>query len=154
MLPRRREFDLLRRQAADDAQSGPRSRPRLAGSARTRAEPELMSPIGSPDWLAAGLHHLWVPYARVKTAAPPLPVKRTEGCRIILDDGRALIDGIASWWTGCHGYNHPHIAAALARQLETLPHVMFAGLAHEQAARLATRLAALLPGDLERVFFS
>jgi len=106
------------------------------------------------DWLSEGLDHLWLPYAQMKTAPAPLPVTRTEGCRIFLDDGRVLIDGIASWWTACHGYNHPHIAAAIARQLAAMPHVMFAGLTHEPAARLATRLAALLPGDLERVFFS
>jgi adenosylmethionine-8-amino-7-oxononanoate aminotransferase len=90
----------------------------------------------------------------MKTAAPPLRVARTEGCRIILADGRELIDGIASWWTACHGYNHPHIRAALIRQAETMPHVMFGGLAHEPALRLARRLADLLPGDLDRVFFS
>jgi adenosylmethionine-8-amino-7-oxononanoate aminotransferase len=113
-----------------------------------------VSAAGRPDWLAAGLDHLWLPYAQMKTAPAPLPVARTEGCRIILEDGRVLIDGIASWWTACHGYNHPHIAAAIARQVETMPHVMFAGLVHEPAARLAARLAALLPGDLDRVFFS
>ncbi len=113
-----------------------------------------MAAADKPDWLAAGLDHLWLPYTQMKTAPAPLPVKRTEGCRLFLDDGRVLIDGIASWWTACHGYNHPHIAASVAHQLEQMPHVMFAGLAHEPAARLATRLAALLPGDLERVFFS
>ena len=65
-----------------------------------------------------------------------------------------LVDGIASWWTACHGYNHPHIRQAVARQLETMPHVMFGGLAHEPASRLAARLAALLPGDLNHVFFA
>jgi len=113
-----------------------------------------MAAADKPDWLGAGLDHLWLPYSQMKTAPAPLPVKRTEGCRIYLDDGRALIDGIASWWTACHGYNHPHIAAAIQHQLAQMPHVMFAGLAHEPAARLATRLAALLPGDLDRVFFS
>src|SRR5262249_51200870 len=54
----------------------------------------------------------------------------------------------------CHGYNHPHIRAAVERQLALMPHVMFGGLAHEQALTLARRLAALLPGDLARVFFS
>ncbi len=83
-----------------------------------------------------------------------LPVARTQGCRIVLADGRELIDGIASWWTACHGYNHPHIRAAVERQLAGMPHVMFGGLAHEQALTLARRLAALLPGDLDRVFFS
>jgi adenosylmethionine-8-amino-7-oxononanoate aminotransferase len=90
----------------------------------------------------------------MKTAAPPLPVARTEGARIHLTDGRVLIDGIASWWTACHGYNHPHIMGAMRAQLDAMPHVMLGGLAHEQAYRLAARLAALLPGDLDHVFFA
>jgi adenosylmethionine-8-amino-7-oxononanoate aminotransferase len=97
---------------------------------------------------------MWLPYAQMKTARPPLPVARTDGCRIVLADGRELIDGIASWWTAGHGYNHPHIRAAVEHQLATMPHVMFGGLAHEPALTLARRLAALLPGDLDRVFFS
>src|SRR5271170_7015569 len=109
---------------------------------------------GAPDWYAAGLDHVWLPYAQMKTAAPPLAVTATRGCRIVLADGRVLIDGIASWWTACHGYNHPHIRESIQRQLETMPHVMMAGLAHEQAATLAARLARLLPGDLDHVFFS
>jgi adenosylmethionine-8-amino-7-oxononanoate aminotransferase len=112
------------------------------------------SSTNTPDWFAAGWPHAWLPYAQMKTASPPLPVARTEGCRIILADGRELIDGIASWWTACHGYNHPHIRAAVIRQAETMPHVMLGGLVHEPALTLARRLAALLPGDLERVFFS
>ena len=105
-------------------------------------------------WYRAGLDHVWLPYAQMKTVRPPLPVKGTQGCRIVLADGRELIDGIASWWTACHGYNHPHIRQAVERQLAEMPHVMFAGLVHEQALTLARRLAALLPGDLDRVFFS
>ena len=106
------------------------------------------------DWYAAGLPHVWLPYAQMKIAAPPLAVVRTEGCRIVLADGRELVDGIASWWTACHGYNHPHIRDAMVRQAGVMPHIMFGGLAHEPALRLAQRLAALLPGDLGRVFFS
>jgi len=106
------------------------------------------------DWLTPGLDHIWLPYTQMQTAPTPLPVVATEGVRIRLADGRELIDGISSWWTACHGYNHPHIRAAVERQLATLPHVMFAGLVHEPALRLAQRLAALLPGDLERVFFT
>lgn len=102
----------------------------------------------------AGLDHLWLPYTQMQTAPLPLPVVRTEGCKIHLADGRVLIDGIASWWTACHGYNHPHIRDAIRRQLDSLPHVMMAGLVHEPAVRLAQRLAALLPGDLDHVFFS
>ena len=107
-----------------------------------------------PGWYEGGLDHVWLPYAQMKTARPPLPVVRTEGCRIVLADGCALIDGIASWWTACHGYNHPHIRAAVEQQLAAMPHVMFGGLVHEQALTLARRLAALMPGDLDRVFFS
>jgi adenosylmethionine-8-amino-7-oxononanoate aminotransferase len=107
-----------------------------------------------PGWYEAGLDHIWLPYTQMKTARPPLPVIGTEGCRIRLADGRDLIDGIASWWTACHGYNHPHIREAVERQLAVMPHVMFGGLVHEPVLTLARRLAALLPGDLERVFFS
>jgi adenosylmethionine-8-amino-7-oxononanoate aminotransferase len=105
-----------------------------------------------PDWYA--LDHLWLPYAQMKTARPPLAVAHTQGSRIVLADGRELIDGIASWWTACHGYNHPHIRAAVERQLASMPHVMFGGMIHEQASVLARRLAALLPAGLNRVFFS
>jgi len=106
-----------------------------------------------PDWYRAGLDHVWRPYTQMKTAPPPLAVARTEGCRIVLADGRELVDGIASWWTACHGYNHSHLRAALEKQLVRMPHVMFGGLVHEPALTLARRLAALMPGDLERVFF-
>ncbi len=116
--------------------------------------PDKNAGKAAPDWYEAGLAHIWLPYAQMKTVRPPLPVARTQGCRIVLSDGRELIDGIASWWTACHGYNHPHIRAAVERQLALMPHVMLGGLAHEPALTLARRLSALLPGDLSRVFFS
>jgi adenosylmethionine-8-amino-7-oxononanoate aminotransferase len=65
-----------------------------------------------------------------------------------------LIDGVANWWSACHGHNPPHIKAAVQAQLERFPHVMFAGLAHEPAYRLAERLTRLVPGDFSKVFFS
>ncbi|MGI4943016.1 MAG: adenosylmethionine--8-amino-7-oxononanoate transaminase, partial [Janthinobacterium lividum] len=103
---------------------------------------------------ATGAGHLWLPYTQMRTTAPPLRAAWTDGCRIGLEDGRVLVDGIASWWTACHGYNHPHIRNAVTDQLRRMPHVMLGGLVHEPALRLAERLAALLPGDLERVFFA
>jgi adenosylmethionine---8-amino-7-oxononanoate aminotransferase len=90
----------------------------------------------------------------MKLAPPPLKAARTEGSRIHLADGRVLIDGIASWWTACHGYNHPHIRVAVERQLATMPHVMFGGLTHEPAEQLGARLASIAPGPLNHVFFS
>jgi len=108
-----------------------------------------------PAWYEAGLPHVWLPYTQMKSASPPLAVKATHGSRIVLADGRELIDGIASWWSACHGYNHPHIRAAIQRQVAEMPHVMFGGLVHEQALTLAQRLAGLCaPADLDRVFFS
>ena len=107
-----------------------------------------------PGWYRAGLPHIWLPYTQMAAEPPPVAVAATDGTRIRLADGRELIDGIASWWTACHGYNHPHIVAAIREQAEKMPHVMFGGLVHEGAMRLAARLAALAPGDLGRVFFS
>ncbi len=109
---------------------------------------------GVPDWLGDGMRHIWLPYAQMQTSPAPLAVASTEGVRIRLSDGRELIDALASWWTACHGYNHPHIVGEIKRQAEIMPHVMFGGLAHEPALILARRLAAILPQGLERVFFS
>jgi adenosylmethionine-8-amino-7-oxononanoate aminotransferase len=111
-------------------------------------------PLAGHKTYSAMNSHLWRPYTQMQGAAPPLKAVRTHNCTITLDDGRILTDGIASWWTACHGYNHPHIRAAVAAQLETMPHIMFGGLTHTPAETLATRLAALLPGDLDHVFFA
>jgi len=107
-----------------------------------------------PSWLSDGLDHIWLPYTQMKTVPAPLAVKSASGARLTLEDGRELIDGISSWWTTVHGYCHPHIEAAVQEQMKILPHVMLGGLAHEQAYRLASRLSAICPGDLSRVFFS
>ena len=106
-----------------------------------------------PDWFGRGIGNIWLPYTQMKTAGDPLPVARTQGSRIYLADGRELIDGIASWWTACHGYNHPHIRAAVSEQFARMPHVMFGGLVHEPALNLARRLVGLLPEGLSHVFF-
>ena len=88
------------------------------------------------------------------TTPEPFKVVGAEGCELVLDDGRRLIDGVASWWSVCHGYGHPHLVEAIAKQAETLSHVMMGGLKHEPAEKLAARLAAMLPGDFNHVFFS
>jgi adenosylmethionine-8-amino-7-oxononanoate aminotransferase len=110
--------------------------------------------MGNSDWYRDGLPHIWLPYTQMKTANAPLAAVRTQGTRITLADGTQLVDGIASWWTACHGYNHPHIRDAVEKQLEAMPHVMLGGLVHEQALTLARRLCDLLPDNLTRVFFS
>jgi adenosylmethionine---8-amino-7-oxononanoate aminotransferase len=118
------------------------------------SENKGLAGVNSPHQ-SGGLEHVWLPYTQMKTAPVPLRVAATRGSRIVLADGHELIDGIASWWTACHGYNHPYIRAAVERQLATMPHVMFGGLVHEQALTLASRLVGVLGrGDLDRVFFS
>lgn len=97
---------------------------------------------------------LWLPYAQMQTTLAPFEVVASHGTRLVLANGRELIDGVASWWTACHGYNHPHLVKAIQEQAASLPHVMMGGLVHSQATRLASRLAALLPGSLDYVFFS
>lgn len=107
-----------------------------------------------PAWQKSGYRHVWMPYTQMQAAPLPIPVVATEGVYLTLADGRKLIDGMASWWTACHGYNHPHIRSAVEAQLRVMPHVMFGGVNHEPALRLAERLAKLTPGNLNRVFFS
>ncbi len=97
---------------------------------------------------------VWLPYAQMQTIHTPFEVSATKGSKLILKDGRLLVDGIASWWTSVHGYNHPHIINALREQSEHLNHVMLGGLIHEQATTLATRLTRLLPDSLDYVFYS
>lgn len=104
------------------------------------------------NWYLQGKEHIWQPYTQAKTAFSPIEVASTEGCKIKLTDGRELIDGISSWWSACHGYNHPYILSAMEKQLKEMPHVMFAGIAHKQAYILAERLAKLT--GLERAFFT
>jgi len=108
--------------------------------------------MNNPSWL--NLDHIWLPYTQMKNVKMPFPVVSAKGVRLQLADGRELIDGISSWWTACHGYGQPHILQSVAKQLQAMPHVMFGGLAHEPAYKLAARLAALLPGDLNHVFFT
>ena len=107
----------------------------------------------SPSWLREGGPFVWRPYCQHRTAPPPLPVVSARGCRLVLADGREIVDGTASWWTAAHGYGHPHIRARVTEQLERMPHVAFGGLAHEEAYTLARRLGELVPG-LGHVFFT
>ena len=109
----------------------------------------------APDeLLALDRAHVWHPYSTLINPPPVFPVASASGVRLRLADGRELIDGMASWWSVIHGYNHPGINAALHAQIDTLSHVMFGGLTHEPAVTLASRLAAMAPSGLETVFFA
>lgn len=115
-----------------------------------------MNPLRSSpdDWILADRAHVWHPYTQMQTAPPPIPIERAEGVYLHTADGRRILDGISSWWVNVHGHNHPRLNEALRRQAERFAHVVFAGLTHEPAARLAARLVEIAPPGLRRVFFS
>ncbi len=97
---------------------------------------------------------IWLPNTQMATTPPPLEVVATRRQTLTLADGRQIIDALASWWTACHGYNEPSIINAIKNQADALPHVMLGGIVHPQAQRLAARLTAILPGDLNHLFYS
>jgi len=97
--------------------------------------------------------HIWHPYTSMRHPLPAYTVNRAEGVYLELDDGRRLIDGMSSWWTAIHGYNHPRLNTAVAQQLSSMAHVMFGGITHEPAIALAERLIKLTAAPLEHVFF-
>lgn len=106
------------------------------------------------DWLAFDREHIWHPYSSMTAPIAAYPVASAQGVHIRLEDGRELIDGMASWWSVIHGYNHPVLNQALRTQLDAMAHVMFGGLTHRPAAELAARLIDLTPAPLQHVFFA
>ena len=97
---------------------------------------------------------IWHPYAPAVGGAEVFPVVSASGVRLNLADGRQLIDGMASWWCAIHGYNHPVLNRAVESQLHAVSHLMFGGLTHPPAVKLAQMLVKLTPPGLDRVFFS
>jgi len=108
------------------------------------------------DWLRKDLRHNWHPYTQMSTLVvePPLLIDRAEGLFLFDAEGNRYYDAISSWWCVVHGHGHPRIREAVTRQMERLDHVLFAGITHTPAVRLASRLAAIAPEGLSRVFFS
>ena len=104
--------------------------------------------------LQSDCKHIWHPYSRIGADTPVFPVASANGVRLKLEDGRELIDGMSSWWCAVHGYNHPVLNAAIEAQLQDMAHVMFGGLTHAPAARLAEKLVAISPEPLQSVFFA
>lgn len=106
------------------------------------------------DLLAFDREHVWHPYASMTDPPPVRLVVGAEGTRLRLADGTELIDGMSSWWAAIHGYNHPALNAALTAQAAEFSHVMFGGLTHAPAIRLAERLVEMTPAGLEHVFLA
>jgi len=105
------------------------------------------------DLLRFDRAHLWHPYTSALEPLRTYPVQSASGVRLCLTDGRELIDGMSSWWCAIHGYNHPVLNAAIREQLDRMAHVMFGGITHEPAVRLAERLLEMVPHSLQHLFF-
>lgn len=106
----------------------------------------------TPYALRLGSQHLWLPYTQMQNHLPQLEIKTAKGSKIFLKDDRILIDGIASWWSVAHGYNHPHLISAITKQAKILSHIMLAGFATDSTYELAHRLCNF--SGMDHVFFS
>ena len=102
--------------------------------------------------LKQGSNHIWLPYTQMQNHLPQLEILSAKGSKIFLKNGEVLIDGISSWWSTAHGYQHSHLVKAITNQAKILPHIMMAGFAAEPTYKLAHRLCEF--AKMDRVFFS
>jgi len=111
-------------------------------------------PYSAEQILDIDRRHIWHPYSSFKQASPLYVVESAKGVHIQLKTGERLIDGMSSWWSALHGYNHPALNQAATDQLEKMAHIMFGGFTHEAAASLTANLMQIAPTALEHVFYS
>lgn len=97
---------------------------------------------------------IWHPFTQMQTARPPILISHAKGTYLYSQDGRAYLDGIASWWVNVHGHAHPYITKKIQEQAEKLEHVIFADFTHAPAIDLAIRLLPLLPGNMSKIFYT
>ena len=115
---------------------------------------EFPTALSASDLSHLDRAHVWHPYTSFTNPGVVVPVTSAQGVYLELADGRKIIDGMSSWWSCLHGYNHPAINQAIRDQLDKMAHVMFAGITHEPAVKLASTLAKITPAGLNKVFFS
>lgn len=106
------------------------------------------------DLLAFDREHVWHPYTSMTDPTPVRMVTGASGTRLTLEGGHEVVDGMSSWWAAIHGYRHPVLDAALKAQTGDFAHVMFGGLTHAPAVRLAQRLVEMTPDGLDHVFLA
>lgn len=104
--------------------------------------------------LAFDRQHIWHPYTSTLTPLTCYPVASASGVKIKLENGTELVDGMSSWWSTIHGYNHPHLNQAAHQQIDQVSHVMFGGITHQPAINLCKKLLSLAPSNLEHVFLA
>lgn len=106
------------------------------------------------NWETIDRQNIWHPYSSMLTPLPMYPVSSAKGVYLQLATGQTLIDGMASWWSAIHGYQHPDLDQAILDQMSNMSHVMFGGLTHEPAIRLAKQLIDITCNKLQHVFFA
>jgi adenosylmethionine-8-amino-7-oxononanoate aminotransferase len=106
------------------------------------------------DWLAKDRRYVWHPFTQVHTAPDPLYITHAKDSLLYAEDGKEYIDCNSSWWVNVHGHGNEKIVRAVAEQVQSLDHVIFAGFTHPKGIELAERVSKLLPDPLEKVFFS
>lgn len=108
----------------------------------------------SNEMLEFDQKHIWHPYTSMTKPIKAYPVESAEGVELTLSDGRVLIDGMSSWWSAIHGYNHPRLNKALVEQSKKMNHMMFGGLTHEPAIELSRLLIDFTPEPLQYIFLA
>lgn len=135
---------------ADRSRSCPYLNARIDATAGANADRD--NSLATERLLAADVRRLWHPYTSATQPVPCLAVSHASGVTLTLEDGRELIDGMSSWWAAVHGYAVPELDEAASQQLGSMAHVMFGGLTHRPAVRLAELLVQVTPEPLQRVF--
>jgi adenosylmethionine-8-amino-7-oxononanoate aminotransferase len=106
------------------------------------------------DNLDFDAQHIWHPYSSMANPSPIYEVESANGVRLTLKNGAKIIDGMSSWWSTIHGYNHPELNNAVTEQVSKMSHVMFGGLTHQPAIDLARKLVDITAEPLQYVFFA
>jgi adenosylmethionine-8-amino-7-oxononanoate aminotransferase len=100
------------------------------------------------------LKHIWHPYTNLEKPTPVFGVESADGVHLNLSNGQRVVDGMSSWWSTIHGYNHPALNRAINEQVSKVSHVMFGGITHKPAVELCQTLIEITHDELDRVFLA
>ena len=116
----------------------------------------MSAPETTADLQAQAHAHLWGHFSKLtpEDAGGTLVIDRGDGCYVWDTDGKRYLDGLAGLFVVQAGHGRHELAKVMAEQAEKLAYYPIWTYAHPAAVELATRIASLAPGDLNRVFFT